>query len=150
MQVFQTYAEYSRANVRHVPDNGPIGYVCHACRAVHVLPGTVKANPGGGAGYAITPDEQMICYPCADASERDRLKTAEAFGAYLSRDGKRVTTWTGGELGQVTRWNYCRLTRRSNWHGTDYRTVRVVDVHGAQWHGRGSPGIAIKLRRAKA
>ena len=67
--------------------------------------------------------------------------------AYLSMDGRRVTTWTGGTLGRVVYARPCKLSRLSNWHSDKtFRSVRVVDVHGGAWSGRGSPGVAIKLR----
>lgn len=79
---------------------------------------------------------------------RDRSAT---FCAYLSEDGQRVTTWSGGTLGTVVASKPCKLTRRSWTHSADeYRSWTVRDVHGAYWYGRGSPGISIRLRAQKA
>lgn len=149
MKVFQNYAEYRAANVRHVPDNGPMGYVCHGCKQTITLPGTVPGFKGGACGYAVTPNNEMLCFPCADADQRESLETGNRCVGYLSADGKSLTTWTGGILGKVTDWNPCKLTRVSYTHGKSYRSVRVTDCHGSEWYGRGSPGIAISLRRIK-
>ena len=71
------------------------------------------------------------------------------FWAYLS--GDKVTTWTGGKLMTVTRSNRCQLTRQSFAHDSrSYRSIHAVDIHGGHWAGRGSDGIAIRLRPVKS
>lgn len=80
---------------------------------------------------------------------RELLDRSKPFGCYLSTDGRLVTGWKGNMLGAVAWWNPCELTRRSYTHGESYRSVHVVDVHGAHWHGRGSPGVYITLRPCK-
>lgn len=101
------------------------------------------------AGYAVRPDGGHICYPCADAAQREDMRDrSRPFVAYLS--GTKVTTWTGGELGTVVWTRPAKLTRPSFTHDRrSYRSVRVRDVHGAMWTGRGSDGIAIRLRPVK-
>ena len=104
---------------------------------------------GGAAGYAITPEGQHICYGCADKRQIADLKDrSKPFFAYLS--GASITTWTGGKLMTVTRSRPCQLTRFSYTHNRNsFRSVHCVDVHGNHWAGRGSDGIAIKLRPVK-
>lgn len=111
------------------------------------------------AGYARTPDERRICYSCADASEREALKTAERFTGYFvvpewgTKDGKlwhtitgsTITTWSGGLLARVTYFS----RGRHNFGGFLYR-FRAIDVHGGRWYGTSpGPGMYARMRRAK-
>lgn len=105
----------------------------------------------GAAGYATRPDGTRICYTCADASERESLKTARAFTAYLSNGahstptGYHLTTWTGGILANVT-----TLTRGNHNIGGFLYRFRAVDVHGQKWYGTSpGPGMYARMRRAK-
>lgn len=104
-------------------------------------------SPGycGGSGYATMPDGARICYPCADAHERDHLRTARTATAYLASDKATLTTWTGGRLATVT-----QLTRgRHNIGGHLYR-FRATDGYGALWYGTSpGPGMYARLRRCK-
>lgn len=111
----------------------------------------------GGTGYAILPDGERICYACADRMQIEELKDrSKPFCAYVSlvaKDswlGYKITTWTGGELMRVTAARPCRLTRPSFTHDRKgYMSIHAVDVHGGHWAGRGSEGVAIKLRPVK-
>lgn len=105
----------------------------------------------GGSGYAITASGEKICYSCADKAQREELKDrSKPFCAYVSGDGKLITSWTGGELMKVTQSWPCQLTRSSNWHDSkSYRSIRATDCHGRKWYGRGSAGVCITLRAAK-
>lgn len=107
-----------------------------------------EIKTSGGTGYAVKPDGKRICYGCADKRQIADLKDrSKPFVAYVSSDGARITTWTGGTLMRITRSNACRLTRQSFTHDRNsYMSVHAVDVHGGHWSGRGSAGIAIKLR----
>ena len=107
----------------------------------------------GGSGYALIRVKRgwkAICYPCADARQREDLKDrSKPFVAYVAKDA--ITTWTGGHLMRIIRSVPCRLTRSSFWHSRNsYRSIRAVDVHGGHWHGRGSAGVAIKMRPCTA
>ncbi len=106
----------------------------------------LPAGHVGGTGYAILPNSRRICYACADQRQIAELKDrTKPFVGYLSAN--KVTTWTGGQLMTVTRSRPCKLTRPSWTHDAgSYRSIRAVDVHGGQWIGRGSDGIAIKLQ----
>lgn len=59
------------------------------------------------SGYATLPDSgRKVCPDCADDMHRAQLaalKPGGRFYGYLSSDGRRVTSWTGGELARVTR-----------------------------------------------
>jgi len=97
-------------------------------------------------GTAHTPDGREICWECANKEERESLRTGNTYMAYLSGDGKALTTWTGGHLARVTRlWAV-----PNNFAGRLLR-FRAVDVHGAEWYGT-SPGRGMyaRMHRAKA
>lgn len=119
---------------------------CQQCNAPFPLP-----PPNGGAsGYAITRSDMYICYACADAQQREELKdTSRPFVGYVSSDARAITTWTGGHIMRVVSIAPCKLTRWSYTHGKSYFSIRARDVHGHVWYGRGSPGIAIRLRAVK-
>lgn len=130
------------SNVRHVDG---VFFRCACCRKV-------KATSGNGCstGYAVMPTDELYYYNCADVNQREELKDrSKPFVAYVDSAGKNITTWTGGVLARITQSWPCQLTRRSFWHGNGYSCIRAVDVHGGKWFGRGSPGIAIKLRPCK-
>lgn len=106
---------------------------------------------GFGTGVGRLPDGRTLCYACCDEHARNELlDRSRPVVAYLSADERTVTTWSGGVLGYVTRCVPCALTRPSYTHDRrSYRSVRVSDVHGNAWYGRGSAGIAIRLRPCK-
>ena len=111
-----------------------------------------KTNPvqtSGGTGYACTKEGAIICYACADKRQVEDLKDrSKPFVGYLTF--ATVTTWTGGLLMRVIRSAPCKLTRPSFTHDRNsFRSIRARDVHGKDWHGRGSVGIAIILRPCK-
>lgn len=117
-------------------------------------------GPGhcGATGYAILPNGNRICYPCADKREIAELKDrSRPFVAYVgSCHGKgcvphQIQTWTGGKLMTIIEAKPCKLTRQSFTHDRNgYYSIHAVDVHGGHWHGRGSEGVAIKLRPCKS
>jgi hypothetical protein len=126
--------------------------ICHACDSARILSCGHHPSPHEcfTTGTAKLPDGREICYDCADAAQRESLKDRiRPFTAYLSGDGRRVTSWSGGELMRVTQSTRCKLARWSWVHGADYSSIRARDCHGGQWYGRGSPGIAIKLHPCK-
>lgn len=109
----------------------------------------------GATGYAVLNEGTegiRICYSCADKRQVEALKDRSIpFVGYLSADEKTVTSWTGGKLMAVLYSVPCALTRRSNWHDArSFRSVRAKDIHGGEWIGRGSSGVAIKMRAVKS
>ena len=119
--------------------------VCAHCGAICVPDVLV-------AGYAVTPKNEKICYSCAYKAQIQDLKDrSKPFTAYISCDGKRISTWKGSTLMTITRSRPCRLTRRSFTHDSrTFMSIHAVDVHGAHWYGRGSAGIVITLRPCKS
>jgi len=90
----------------------------------------------GGTGYAVLTDGSRVCYACADKWQLERLKDRSSpVIAYLQ--GGDITTWTGGKLMKVVSSRHTRNGERS---------IRARDYHGGCWAGRGSNGMAIKLR----
>jgi len=128
--------------------------VCHACDMLRVLPCGHHPSPHSPCftGTARLPDGREICCACVDDMQREDLRdTSKPFDAYLSCDGKTVTTWTGGQLMRVTQSWPCALTRQSWIHSrSSYKSIRAIDCHGQAWHGRGSAGTLIRLRACKA
>lgn len=101
-------------------------------------------------GTARTSDGQEICWDCSHHEEREALRTARSYTAYLMRDaaGKvTLTTWAGGKLADVTSY----ATRPVGFGFRPSRTYfRATDVHGTHWHGT-SPGFGMyaRMRRTK-
>ena len=110
----------------------------------------VITTDGFTFNYATSQDDEILSDEGVDIRERRALlDRSTPFTAYLSSDGQRLTGWKGNWLGTVVDWNPCKLTRMSFTHGKSYRSVRIRDVHGALWYGRGSPGVCITLRPCK-
>jgi len=116
----------------------------------------------GGSGYArlrdaqyvptigdTLPADSTICYSCADACQiRELIDGRENVYAYVSGDGRHITTWTGGELMRV-RW-MSGPDRRVTPTGGRYERwyVDAVDVWGQEWRGVGSGRcMSIRMRR---
>lgn len=110
----------------------------------------VITTDGFTFNYATSQDDEILSDEGVDIRERRALLDRSLpFTAYLSSDGQRLTGWKGNWLGTVVDWSPCALARFSFLHGKSYRSVRVRDVHGALWYGRGSPGVCITLRPCK-
>jgi hypothetical protein len=102
-------------------------------------------------GTAHTPKGE-VCWTCADAMQREDLRTSDRFSAYLSLSADKttlqLTTWSGGVLATVTaKWETSAggFARR-----TTITRFRAVDSHGGRWFGS-SPGVGMyaRMRRAK-
>lgn len=145
MRTFQNYRDYLSActDIRsnsHMPPAKPYQWVCADCKQTFT----------GKTRHGLSSSDEMICYVCCNARDLQTMKTDDRFAGYLSCDGKQFTTWTGDLLGHVIDSRPCKLTRPSFTHDQhSYRSVRVRDVHGREWYGRGSAGIAITLRAYK-
>lgn len=89
-----------------------------------------------GTGFAVYRG-RTLCYPCADERQREDIKKADTFAAYVTADRAALTTWSGGELARITRY---RVRDHVAPGGRPYRMqyVWAVTPDGAQWHGRGT------------
>jgi len=115
------------------------GTFCEQC-------GKACVADGFAAGYAVTNDNRRICYGCANEREKADFAKSEAYFAYMSGDGKAVTTWTGERLATVT---YSR--RHRGGFGGEYFTLDATAPDGSRWYGRGAgPGMYCRLKRRKS
>ena len=109
------------------------------------------AADGCSTNYARDSEGRIFSDAGVDISQKkDLLDRTRPFTGYISGDGKSLTGWKGNHLGTVIWATPVRLTRRSFWHGDKYAAFRIRDVHGAYWHGRSSPGMAINIRASKS
>jgi hypothetical protein len=109
------------------------------------------ASDGFTFNYARGQNGEIFSDEGVDIREkRELLDRSKPFYGYVSSDGKHITGWKGNVLGTIVRSTPCRLTRVSYTHGKSYLSIRVRDIHGAFWHGRGSPGICITLRACRS
>jgi hypothetical protein len=66
---------------------------------------------------------------------------------YLGEHCATVTGWKGNVLGNVTR----KSVSRTGFHGSTITHVRVRDLHGKNWHGKGAgPCMCITLHPCKS
>lgn len=123
-----------------------LDFLCVDCRQMK------SVQTDGGTGYAtlVGPDasdvNHVACYTCADVRERRDMASAERFVAYLSSDGRRVTSWSGGTLADVV---WSRGVRMPGFGGGDAATfIRARAADGSTWSGRGpGRGMYVRLRR---
>lgn len=83
-------------------------------------------------GTAHLPDDREVCWDCADAWTRERMRTVDTLGAYLSGDGTAITTWSGGKLANVT----YKTTHRVGFGRTSQVFWNATDDTGRNWYGR--------------
>lgn len=77
---------------------------------------------------------------------RGLLDRTKPFCCYVSSDEKHVTGWKGNILGTII--SKSRTARR--WNYPAMVSIRVRDVHGGVWRGRGQgAGMYITLRPVK-
>lgn len=95
------------------------------------------------SGLAVMPDGRVVCYACADDSQRAALaSTSGPVSAYVSARGDALTTWAGGRLAVVTAHGHS--ARAGFGRGLHYWTFRTPD--GRYWHGtNGGPGMAVTI-----
>lgn len=107
----------------------------------------IAAQDGITTNYARDSKGNIFSDEGVDIREkRDLLDRSKPFYCYLSSDGKRVSGWKGNELGRVI----SETSSRSGFHGSEITYIRVIDVHGAQWTGRGAGrGMCVTLRAIK-
>lgn len=133
--VFKTYAE--TRDRKHI--FGETFFLCHDCGETKPTP----PAPGNlGTGYAGCGGD-IVCYMCADERARKDLLTESRTVHYLSSDGQRLQTWSGGDLGRA------RMGARHVF-SSERHHVSVTDCHGQRWHGVGGKGMWCTLRKCKA
>lgn len=97
-------------------------------------------------GTAHTSDNREICWDCSYAGELSAMRTAQHYGAYLSGNGSRLTTWPGQPLAVVT----SLVERRVGFGGSRFY-FKATDLDGQHWHGTSpGPGMYARLHRSKA
>lgn len=110
----------------------------------------IVANDRFTLNYALDNTGAIVSDEGVNIRERRALlDRSKPFVCYISSDGKHVTGWKCNVLGTIEDYTICRLTRTSFAHGSHIRAIRVRDVHGRLWYGRGSPGIVVTLRPCK-
>lgn len=129
---------------------------CHECGAAlpEKKPDDCTSGYGcsKGAHVGDTRDGQHIeqapavCYACCHKHDAAQLlDRSRPFFAYVNGDGKSITNWPGATLMRVT----SESSGRAGFGGRMYY-YRATDVHGQQWHGKGSGrGMCIALRPSK-
>ena len=116
------------------------------------------ATEGCGTGYAAMRGEgegywsdsfgtqSTLCYECAAAADRETIRVAQPgdrFYAYVSGDGRTITTWDGMRLmGSV------HVGALHHW-SREIHHISAWDDHGRQWSGTGAPGMYASLRQTK-
>lgn len=111
----------------------------------------IGAIDGITTNYATNDKGQIFSDEGVDIREkRELLDRSKPFYAYVSSDGTRITGWKDNTLATVyQRWNI-KLSRQSHTHDRNsYMFMRVRDVHGGLWYGKGSAGVCITLRPYK-
>lgn len=110
--------------------------------------GHLSTPDGFVMGYATLNDGRRICYADADTMQREEFAEPgrTEFWAYLSSDGKTITTWTGGQLASITQTG----VGRSGFYDSKIYFVQAVAPDGSRWYGKnGGPGMSIHIKRAK-
>jgi hypothetical protein len=69
--------------------------------------------------------------------------------AYVSGDGRRITTWDGSVLMSVTRERTILGSRRDSSLSQRLWYYRAIDLDGNPWYGKGS-GRSMAIRMHKA
>ena len=105
----------------------------------------IAAIDGCSTNYARNAAGEVFSHEGVDIRQRrELLDRTKPFSCYVSSDGNSVTGWKGNVLG--------RVVQRGVGGGFGGRMlhVRVRDVHGGMWHGKGAGnGFCITLRAMK-
>lgn len=106
---------------------------------------TFIAKPDGCSVNYAWLNGKTVSDEGVDIWEKDQLKDrTKPFTCYVSSDGKRITGWKGNALGTITQ------SSIGGGFGGKMLHVRVRDVHGKEWYGKGSGhGMAITIRATK-
>ena len=108
--------------------------------------GHASKPEGIAAGYARTEDGKKICYDCASKPDIEAVERGEEVFAYVSSDGKQITTWPGNPLMRVT----YNGTARTGFYGSTIHYIRAVAPNGREYYGKnGGNGMWIKMKPRK-
>ena len=96
-----------------------------------------------GYGYR---GERRECFACLDTHLRAQLTDQrEPVIAYVSNDGRSITSWSGGVVARVTG----HTASRSGFHRSELHRY-WAEAGDARWYGSNAgPGMLIQLRRIK-
>ena len=97
-------------------------------------------------GYGTDSDGRRHCYDCCLARDLAYMSEHGKLSAYLSGDGKSITTWPGGKLADVI--DLWQTSAGGFLCGVKIARVRARSVSGEMWHGRG-PGRGMYIRMTK-
>jgi hypothetical protein len=107
----------------------------------------VVAREGCSFNYATNAKGEILSLDGAyERDKRELLDRSRPYTCYLSSDGRHVTNWIGRILGDVMQ----ETLSKNGFNGSHIVSVRVRDIHGAWWHGRGSGrSMILNLRPMK-
>ncbi len=89
---------------------------------------------------------KTMCYDCASQPDIAAVERGESVYAYVSSDGKRITTWPGIGLMRVT----YNGTARTGFHGSSISYIRAIAPNGREYYGKnGGNGMWIKMKPRK-
>lgn len=108
----------------------------------------IGAREGITVNYARDSEGNIYSDEGVDIAEkRELLDRSKPFFCYLSSDGRHVTGWKGNVLGKVT----METSSNTGFHRSEITHIRVTDVHGNKWHGKGDGrGMCITIRPSKS
>lgn len=102
---------------------------------------------GPGTGYARDNEGRKICYDCASKPDIEAVERGEEIWAYVSSDGKKITTWPGNELMRVT----YNGTARTGWYNSEITYIRAIAPNGRRYYGKnGGNGMVIRMKPNKS
>lgn len=97
-------------------------------------------------GIASDAEGKTYCYGCASKPDIEAVERGEEVFAYISSDGKEVTTWPGIKLMKVT----YNGTARTGFYGSTIHYIRAVAPNGREYYGKnGGNGMWIKMKPRK-
>lgn len=108
-------------------------------------------TPTEGVGNGVARDSLglTMCYGCADKRQREDMAdpATRQIVAYVSSDEKKIITWSGGELANITG----HRTYQGGWKRSTMHMFWAIDPRtGRQWYGRNQGGeMAITLTARK-
>lgn len=97
-------------------------------------------------GIARDADGKTYCYDCASEPDIAAVERGEAVWAYVSSDGKQITTWPGTPLMRVT----YNGTARTGFYNSKISYIRAVAPNGREYYGKnGGNGMHIRMKPRK-